>query len=178
MATSVYGVESFEYAPISADGSLPTVGWKKISPISDDAVTLTIPVASTNDIRAQDIAGIYESLPGDTEPATMEVSTLDVNGEQAAELLGGEWDSEEQTYDAPTGDEIKKFAVRLTSKPLNGKKVQFHFRKSTVLSNINAQFVRNDLVRIGFTAKATTPLNASGVPQSPWGFKIIDIPAA
>ena len=175
MATSVYGIESVEYAPIMADGTLPTTGWLKISPIADEAVTLTVPPVVTNDIRVADIDGVYEVLPGDTEPAVMEVSTVDVNGAQAEELLGGTWDEVTQTYDAPAVDTINKFALRLTSKPLNGKKVQFFLRKAAILSNIAIALERTNLVRVGFTGRSLTPVNASGVAQSPWGFKIISV---
>ena len=175
MATNVYGVEAFEYVAPSADGSMPTTGFKKVSPIADEAVTLNIPAAAVNNIRAQDVPGIYEVLPGDTDPAEMQVSQLQVNGQTVVDMLGGTWDSVTKRYDAPAIDVINKMAVRLTSKPLNGKKMYFWIRKGAVISNIAVQFVRNDLVKVGFTVRAVTPIDPDGVPQSPWGFQEIDV---
>lgn len=170
---NVYGIESIEFAPISADGSLPSAGWERISPIADDAVTLTIPPVATTDIRAADIPGVYEVLPGDTEPATVEASTLDISGELAEKLFGGTYNAATKTYDAPAGDIIKDYAIRMTSKPLNGVKMRFWLRKAAVLSNITVSLVRTDLARLGFNGRSKTPINAQGVAQSPWGFQQI-----
>lgn len=169
-----YSVESVEYAPVSVDGSLPTTGWKKISPISDDAVGINIPAVAVTEIRAQDIGGVIEVLPGDTEAPNIAFNSLEVDGAIAADLIGGTWDVATKSYDAPVGDVLKEWAYRITSKPLNGVKVQFHFKKMVTLSNIAASLVRNDLVKIGFTARAKTPVNAQGAAVSPWGWKVVD----
>lgn len=169
-----YSVESVEYAPVTVDGSLPTTGWKKISPISDDAVGINIPPVAVTEIRAQDIGGVVEVLPGDTEAPNIAFASLEVDGAVAADLIGGTWDAVNKAYDAPVGDVLKSWAYRVTSKPLNGEKVVFHFKNMTTLSNITASLVRNDLVRLSYTARAKTPVNALGEAVSPWGWKVID----
>lgn len=93
MAIRAYGVESVEIAPIGLNGALPTTGWLKITNIQDGSVTLTVPEVQTNDIRVEDIDGIVDVLPGDTEPATISVASLDIDVNKTAQLIGGDYES-------------------------------------------------------------------------------------
>jgi hypothetical protein len=174
MKTSAYGIAAVEYATPSVDGTLPTSGWTKISPISDDAVTFEVPAVATNLIRAQDVPGVFEILPGDTDPVKITFAQLQVDGATAQALLGGTYDDTTKRYDAPATDTIVKKAFRLTSQPLNGQQIYFWIRKGAVLSGISVSAVRNDLYKIGFSVQSVTPVDASGVPQSPWGFQTIN----
>lgn len=93
MAIRAYGVESVEFAPIGENGALPTTGWIKITNIQDGSVTLTVPEVQTNDIRVEDIDGIVDVLPGETEPATISVASIDLDVNKTAELIGGDYES-------------------------------------------------------------------------------------
>lgn len=179
MAINAYGIQDVEYAPVSADGLLPTTGWKKLGVIADDAVTLTIPAVATTDIRAQNVPGVYVQLPGDTDPVELGVTGAEIAGSVWAELSGGTWTEATKTFAAPVQDTLKNFAWRITTKPLDGKQMQFYIAKGVTIFNPTFTFVRNDIVKATFTARSLTPTNASGAAQSPWGFKVIDeVPAA
>lgn len=173
MATSAYSIAAVEYAPISADGSLPTTGWKKITPIADDAVTFDIPAMAVNNIRAQDVPGVFEVLPGDTDPVKLSFNQLQVDGAVAADMMGGTWDAATKKYEAPIYPVLKKWAFRITSQPLNDLQVIFWIRKANSSPNGTVSWVRNDLAKISYSATQLTPLNADGVPQSPWGFQTV-----
>lgn len=253
-----YGVDSIEFAPIGADGALPTNGWEKVTHIVNGSVTLTVPELTTNDITVEDIDGVVDVLPGVQEPATISVSTIEMNTGKAARLLGGEYTAvgsietkgaitggslytsgtyknvpltggtgtgavgtvvvaggavtgvtitskgsgytaldelsaaaadiggtgsgfkvvvatigAEDGYEAPAVGEIKHLAIRLTSRPHKGKQFQFYFRDAAIVSAISAQFTRDQMLSVGFTAKATVPTNNLGEPVSPWGYKIV-----
>lgn len=175
MAIRAYGVSTLEFAPITADGSLPSTGWVKVVNITDGSVTITVPEVQTNDIRVEDVAGIVDVLPGDTDPVTLEAASIDIDGQKIAMLLGGTWEAGTNTYNAPAHDEIKHLAVRLTSRPHMGKQFQFFIKDAAIISNISANVTRSEMISFGFTARSTTPFDEDGNPVSPWGFSILDV---
>ncbi|MDP3561729.1 MAG: hypothetical protein Q8R83_06100 [Legionellaceae bacterium] len=187
MAIRAYGVESVEFAPIGVDGALPTTGWVKITNIDEGSVTFNVPEVTQNNIRVEDVDGIVDVLPGETEPAEISVASLDIDGDKVADLIGGVYTpgvpavEEPPTpavpaaYDAPAVSEIKHLAIRVTSRPHRGKKFQFHLVDAAVVSNISATFTRNQMVSLGFTARSTTPFDGDGLPVSPWGWKVIEV---
>jgi len=176
MPTPVTGVESLEYAPINADGTMPTTGFKKIVDIRDGSLAITVPEVTTNDIRVEDKTGIRFVLPGDTDPASIAASSLDIDGEKAADLFGGTWDAATQTFLYPPQPEIKHYAWRVTSKPYQGKKFQLFIPVGAVTAGFPDPLTRTDMFAMSFTARSTTPDDGNGNPMSPWGFRYINVP--
>jgi len=173
MPTPVTGVESLEYAPISGDGTMPTTGWKKIVDIRDNSLAITVPEVATNDIRVEDKSGIRFVLPGDTDPATVAASSLDIDGEKAADLFGGTWNDTDQEFLYPAQPVVQQFAFRVTSKPFEGKKFQLFIPVGAVTAGFPDPLTRTDMFAMSFTARATTPDDGDGNPMSPWGFRYI-----
>lgn len=176
MATPVKGVESLEFAPITGIGTMPTTGWENLIDIAMETVTFDIPEATTNDIRVEDKPGIRYVLPGESEPATFAAGSIDIDGAKLASLFGGTWNAGTQTFTAPAQEQVVYKAIRLTSQEFFGKKFQLFMPQAAITVNFSTAFTKNNLVTVSLSARATTPVDGSGNPVSPWGYQLIDVP--
>lgn len=173
MAKRAWGVSSIEFAPVTADGSIPTTGWTRIINIQEGSVTFNVPEPSVNNIFVEDVDGAIDVLPtNDQEPAEIGFSTVELEGDKVVELIGGTYAGGQ--YDAPAVSEIKHLAVRVTCRPHRGLQFQFVIRNGAVVSNIAATPTKGELIALGFIVRATTPFDGSGNPVSPWS--IIELP--
>lgn len=179
MSQAVTGVESVEFAPMGANGAMPTTGWVKIVDIEDGSVTFTVPPLATTKFRVEDKGGVRFVLPGDTDGATFAIKSLDMDGAKAALLTGGSWDATSQEYDYPANPEIVYLAIRFTSAPFEGKKFQLSIPAAAGSAGVANNLTKKGFVALSYSGEATTPSDASGVAVSPWGYKFINVvPAA
>lgn len=177
MAKRAWGVESVEFAPVGANGALPTTGWVKVSNITNDSVSFNVPETAVNEVSVEDVDGPIDVLPtADQEAVTLTFASVELEGDKVQSLIGGTWNAGTGTYDAPAVAEIKHLAIRLTSRPHRGKKFQFHIRNAAIVSNIAAAFTKGELVSLGFTARSTIPFDSTGNPVSPWGWAEVAVP--
>lgn len=178
MAQAVYGVESIELAPMGVNGAMPTTGWVKFDDIEDDSVSFAVPPLDRIRIRVEDKGGIRFVLPGDTDGATFSFKSLNMEGDKAKILFGGNWDTATKTYEFPANPGIIYLAVRFTSKPHGGQKFQLSIPAAAGTAGIENTFSRTGFVALSYAGEATTPTNAAGEAMSPWGFKYIAAAAA
>lgn len=171
---AVTGVESLEFAPMSADGAIPTTGWVKIVDIEDGGIALTIPELTTVDVRVEDVSGIRFVLPGDEEPATIVGASLDLKIDKANFLFKKEVTTDATEFKAPTDRKIHYFAVRLTSKSFQGQKFQWIAPGIALSTGFKNNLGRAGFLALSFTGKTTTLVDALGKPVSPWGYKFIE----
>jgi hypothetical protein len=174
MSVAVTGVESVEFAPIGANGAMPTTGWVKIVDIEDDSVSFTVPPLEKTKFRVEDKGGVRFVLPGDTDGASFAVKSIDMDGAKAALLMGGDWDAVEQEYNYPANPDIVQLAIRFTSKPFEGKKFQLSIPVGAGNAGIANNLTRKGFVALSYSGEATTPSDASGNAVSPWGYKFIN----
>lgn len=176
MATPVKGVETIEFADITGDGSMPVTGWEQIVDIAMETVTFDIPEPTTIDIRVEEKPGIRYVLPGESDPATFSTGTIDIDGAKLAALCGGTWNPGTQEFKAPALEQVVYKAIRLTSQPFFNKKFQLLIPQAAITINFSTAFTKNNLVSVTITGRATTPVDGSGNPVSPWGYRLIDVP--
>lgn len=172
MATPITGVEKLELAPIGVDGAMPTTGWVTIHDIADGSVSFTVPPIEKVKVRVEDVAGVRWILPGDTDNPVLAANTLDIDGANAEMLSGGDWDAVTSTYSAPAVEEIVYLAMRLTSKPYNGKKVIFSIPSAAISMGFSENLTRQGFLQMSIAGDVTTPVDGAGDPVSPWGFKV------
>ena len=175
---AVTGVESVELAPIGLNGAMPTTGWIKINDVEDGSVSFTVPPLEKIRVRVEDKGGVRFVLPGDTDGATFAVRSLEIAGDKLALIWGGAWNAATESYDHPAFPDIIHLAVRFTSKVFQGKKFQLSIPVAAGSGGFANAIGRAGFLAISYEGEATTPVNASGVAQSPWGFKFITVPAA
>lgn len=170
---AVTGVESVEFAPMSANGVMPTTGWVKIQDIEDNSVSLNIPPIETIEIRVEDKNGVRWVLEGDTPPAVFAGNSLDLAIDKANLLFKGEITEDATEFTAPLGG-IVYLAMRLTSKPFQGKKFQWSAPAGAIAAGFTNNVTRQGMLAMSFSGSATTPVDAAGEAVSPWGYKFID----
>lgn len=170
---AVTGVESLEFAPMGANGVIPTTGWVKIKDIEDGGITLNIPELATIDVRVEDVTGIRFVLPGDEEPASIAGASLDLSIDNSNLLFNGNVTTDADEYSA-LDRKIHYLAVRLTSKPFQGKKMVWVASAAAISAGFKNNLGRAGFLALSFTGKTTTPLNAAGDQVSPWGYKLVD----
>jgi hypothetical protein len=173
MSQAVSGVELIELAPIGVNGAMPTTGFVTIGDIEDDSVSFTVPPLEKIKIRVEDKGGVRFVLPGDTDGATFAMKSLDMAGDKVALLFGGVWDNTAQTYAYPANPGIINLAVRITSKPFQGKKFQLSIPVAAGTAGIANNLSRKGFLALSYSGEATTPSDAAGLAVSPWGFKFI-----
>ncbi|MXV16831.1 hypothetical protein [Hufsiella ginkgonis] len=169
----LWGVETVELGTPGVNGAAPT-GWVRFEDITDDSVSLTIPEQTTNDIRVEDKPGIRLSLPSDTEAATLNLGTINAEGSKIATVSGGSYVEVDDEFTPPADTVIVEKAVRLTTKPLKGKKAQFTFFLTSLAYNFSGNFTRSGVVSMGVIAKILTPTDANGVALPPWKLKYLN----
>lgn len=177
MSQAVTGIESIEFAPIGANGKMPTTGWVKVVDIEEDSVSFNVPPLTTVKVRVEDKGGVRFVLPGDTDGAAFAVKSLDIAGEKAVLFMGGDWDPVTQEYNYPASPGVLYLAVRFTSTPFQGKKFQLSIPVAAGSGGIANNLSKKGFVALSYTGEATTPADATGKALSPWGYKFIDVPA-
>lgn len=175
MAVPVKGVESIEIAEVLPTGLMPTTGFTKIIDIQNESVTFEVPALEVNEYTVEDVDGARYVLGTDQAGATFTANSVNIDGAVVEDLAGGTWDSGTGTYQAPAQSNVVSKAIRFTSRPFEGKKFILNIPKASIAFNFSGSFTKGDLVAIGFTGTATVPTNEAGEPQSPWGFKIVDV---
>lgn len=173
MPQGVTGVESIELAPIGLNGAMPTTGWVKIVDIEDDSVSFTVPPLEKIKIRVEDKGGVRYVLPGDTDGASFVFKSIDISGDKAKLLFGGEWDAVTKEYNYPANPGIINLAVRFTSQPWEGQKFQLSIPVAAGSVGLANNFTKKGFVAFSYNGEATTPADAQGEAVSPWGFKFI-----
>lgn len=175
MAKRAWGVESVEFAPVDPNGALPTTGWTKVSNIENGSVTFSVPETAVTEVTVEDVDGAIDVLPNtEQEAVTLTFASVELEESMVKEFIGGEFDIPTQTFNAPAVADIKHLALRVTSRSHRGKKFQFFIRNGAVVSNVAANFTKGQLIALAFTVRSTIPVDGSGNPVSPWGWKIID----
>lgn len=177
MSQAVTGIESIELAPMGVNGAMPTTGWVKIVDIEDDSVSFTVPPLEKLKFRVEDKGGVRFVLPGETDGAAFNFKSLDLSGDKAKLLLGGEWDATTQEYDYPANPDILYLAVRLTSVAFQGKKFQLSIPAAAGNAGVANNFTKKGFIALSYEGEATTPSDSTGAAVSPWGYKFINVPA-
>ena len=77
MAQYQFSVESIKFYDKGAAGAMGTTNAVTITPIAEGSASMTIPEANTNDIKAEDVAGIVASLPTDQDAIEFNFQSLD-----------------------------------------------------------------------------------------------------
>ncbi|SMG32378.1 hypothetical protein [Sphingobacterium psychroaquaticum] len=171
---AVTGVESLEFAPIGVNGAIPTTGWVKLRDIEDGGITLNIPELATIDVRVEDVDGIRFVLKGDEEPAAISGASLDISISNANLLFNGVAGATGVEFSAKNR-QIHNLAIRLTSKPFEGKKMVWVAPSAAISAGFKNNVARAGFLALSFTGKTTTPLDGTGSPVSPWGYKFVDV---
>ncbi|WON94761.1 hypothetical protein [Sphingobacterium sp. UGAL515B_05] len=175
----VKGVESIEFAPVSADGTLPDTGWVKGENIEMGSATLNIPEKTLTKVKVEDKAGIFAIVGEEGDGASVTAKFLNLDPKMADLVLKGDAASTATTkFEAPIdGAAQVNLAVRVTSKPWNGFKMVFVILNGSVIGRIeNAMTKEGDaFVALGFTAEAQAVTNATGVAVSPWYYEKVAV---
>lgn len=163
----VYSVEGIKFYDTGAAGAMGTANPVVISPIAEGSVSMTIPETKTNDIKAEDVAGIVASLPGEQDAIELNFESLDMSNENLVQFFGGSVAAGK--YSAPAGGTpIIQKSFELIAKPYGGKKAKFTVPLAQVSASGEIQFVKTDVSKIKAKVKILTPFDADGVAQSPW----------
>ncbi|MCY4781443.1 hypothetical protein ORI89_17420 [Sphingobacterium sp. UT-1RO-CII-1] len=172
---AVTGVESIELALVAANGGMPTTGWITIKDIEMGSVNLAVPPLEKIRIRVEDKAGVRWVLPGETDPASLVLNSLDLNIDAANLLFKGKVTTGATEFDAPADNEqIYYLACRLTSKPIEGKKMVWSAPALAGSAGFANALTKGGFMAISFSGDTTTPVDADGKAVSPWGYKFID----
>lgn len=172
---AVTGVESLELAVMAANGAMPTTGWITVRDIEMGSVNLTIPPLNKTRVRVEDKAGVRWVLPGETDPATIAFNSLELKIDAANLLFKGEITTDATEFEAPADNEqIYYLAVRLTSKPFEGKKMVFTAPALAGSAGFVNAITKNGFLALSYNADVTTPVDATGNAVSPWGYKFVE----
>lgn len=172
---AVTGVESIEFALVAANGGMPTTGWVSVQDIEMGSVNLTVPPLEKTRIRVEDKAGVRWVLPGETDPASLVLNSLCLSIDAANLFFKGEITTGATEFNAPADNEqIYYLACRLTSKPFEGKKMQWSAPALAGSAGFANALTKDGFMALSFAGDATTPSDAAGKAVSPWGYKFID----
>lgn len=167
MAQYQFSVESIKFYDKGADGAMGTANPVQITPIAEGSASMTIPEVNTNDIKAEDVAGVVASLPTDQDAIEFNFQSLDFANTSLMQFFGGTNAAGIYSFPA-TGAPIIQKSFELITKPYGGKKSKFTVPLAQITSSGDVQFVKDDLSKISVKVKVLTPFNGSGVAQSPW----------
>lgn len=169
MATVQFSVESVTFYDLGENGAMGTANPVKISPIAEDSVSLSIPEATTNDIKAEDISGIVASLPTEPDASTWNFQSMDFSNASLKNYFGGAIEEATKTYSYPaTGAPVIQKSFELITKPYKGVKYKYMVPVMQVTASGDIQFVKTDVSKISAKGKILTPFDAAGLPLSPW----------
>lgn len=175
----VKGVESIEFAPVSADGSAPSTGWVKVTDIEDGSVSFNIPEATITRIQVEDKPGTWAIVAEEGDGASVTGKSLNMEPKTADLLFKGRTTSTATTrFDAPIdGSNVVNLAVRVTSRPQNGFKMVFVIINGSITARVENPLTKNgtDFLALGFTAEATSAVDATGKSVSPWYYEKVAV---
>ncbi len=175
----VKGVESIEFAKVSADGSLPTTGWIKGENIEMGSATLNIPEKTLTKVKVEDKAGIFAVVGEEGDGASVTAKFLNLDPKMADLLFKGDAASAATTkFEAPVdGTAAVNLAVRVTSKPWNGFKMVFVILNGSVIARMENALTKDgaDFLALGFTAEAQAVTDADGDALAPWYYEKVAV---
>ncbi len=175
----VKGVESIEFAPVSADGTLPAAGWVKFTDIEEGSVSFTIPEATLTKVRVEDKDGVWAIVGEEGDGASVTGKSLNMDPKIADLLFKGDATSTATTkFEAPINSaNVVQLAVRITSKPRMGFKMVFVILNGSVVARIENALTKTgaDFLSLGFTAEATAVSDADGDAVSPWYYEKVAV---
>lgn len=175
----VKGVESIEFAPVSADGTLPAAGWVKFTDIEDGSVTFNVPEATLTKVRVEDKDGVWAIVGEEGDGASITGKSLNLDPKIADLLFKGDAASAATTkFEAPINSaNVVNLAVRVTSRPRLGFKMVFVILNGSIVARIENPLTKTgaDFLSLGFTAEATAVSDADGDPVSPWYYEKVAV---
>lgn len=175
----VKGVESIEFAPVSADGTLPTTGWVKFTDIEMGSVSITIPEKTLTKVKVEDKSGIWAVIGEEGDGASLTGKSLSLDP-KIADLLfkGNAASSATNKFEAPIDATAEvNLAVRLTSKPRLGFKMVFVILNGAVIARMENALTKDgaDFLALGFTAEAQAVSDADGDAVAPWYYEKVAV---
>lgn len=175
----VKGVESIEFAKVSADGALPTTGWVKFTDIEEGSVSFNIPEATLTKVRVEDKAGVWAIVGEEGDGASVTGKSLNMDPKIADLLFKGDVASTSTTkFEAPINSaNVVNLAVRVTSQPRLGFKMVFVILNGAIVARIENPLAKGgaDFLSIGFTAEATALVDDEGAPLAPWYYEKVAV---
>jgi len=175
----VKGVESIEFAPVSADGTLPAAGWVKFTDIEDGSVSFNVPEATLTKVRVEDKDGVWAIVGEEGDGASITGKSLNMDPKIADLLFKGIANSSATTkFEAPINSaNVVNLAVRVTSRPRLGHKMVFVILNGSIVARIENPLTKTgaDFLSLGFTAEATALSDADGDPVSPWYYEKVAV---
>ncbi|WP_333577870.1 hypothetical protein ACLCDV_08040 [Sphingobacterium sp. Lzh-3] len=179
MAFAVKGVESIEFAPVSADGTLPTTGWVKFEDIEDGSVSFNIPEKNNTKVKVEDKPGTWAIVGEEGDGASVTAKSLDLEPKKADMLFNGKTASTATTkFEAPVDGTLEvNLALRVTSKPRNGFKMVFVILNGGISARIENNLTKSgaDFLALGFTAESLGVVDATGAIVSPWYYEKVAV---
>lgn len=175
----VKGVESIEFAPVSADGTLPTTGWVKFTDIEMGSVSINIPEKTLTKVKVEDKSGIWAVIGEEGDGASVTGKSLSLDPKIADLLFKGDAASTATTkFEAPIDQTAEvNLAVRLTSKPRLGFKMVFVILNGAVIARMENALTKDgaDFLALGFTAEAQAVVDATGDAVAPWYYEKVAV---
>lgn len=169
MATVQFSVESITIYDLGVSGAMGTGNPVRLSPIAEDSVSLSIPEATSNDIKSEDVSGVVASLPTEPDASTWNFESMDFSNESLKNYFGGTIDEATKTYSYPaTGAPVIQKSFELITKPYGGVKYKYMIPVMQLSASGDIQFVKTDVSKISAKGKILTPFDAEGLPLSPW----------
>jgi len=175
----VKGVESIEFAPVSANGTLPTTGWVKFTDIEMGSVSINIPEKTLQKIKVEDKSGTWAVVGEEGDGASITGKSLNLDPKIADLIFKGDAASTATTkFEAPIdGTAEVNLAVRLTSKPRLGFKFVMVILNGAVIGRMENALTKDgtDFLALGFTSEAQAVTDAEGDAVSPWYYEKVAV---
>lgn len=175
----VKGVESIEFAKVSADGTLPTTGWVKITDIEMGSVSINVPEKVLTKIKVEDKPGTWAVVGEEGDGASITGKSLNMEPKSADLIFKGDVASTSTTkFEAPIDQTAEvNLAVRLTSKPRLGYKFVMVILNGSIIGRIENTLTKDgaDFLALGFTAEALGVVDATGDALAPWYFEKVAV---
>lgn len=174
----VKGVESIEFAKVSADGTLPTE-WVKITDIEMGSVSINIPEKSLTKVKVEDKSGIWSIIGEEGDGASITGKSLNLEPKMADLIFKGDTASTSTNkFEAPIDSTAEvNLAIRLTSKPRLGFKMVFVILNGAVIGRIENALTKDgeDFLALGFTGEAQAVSGADGEAVAPWYYEKVAV---
>lgn len=155
------GLSSIEYAPIPADGSLATTGWKTFGYTAEGSCSFSTEDGDKTEIMVEEIDTpvFVDAKPG---KQTFEFAVADPGLETLKELFGGEIKTTggKEAWHHPRSVENKEVALRVTSR----RGLTFEVARALLSPKLNGSFARGELFKVEVSAQVLTPTKADVAP--------------
>lgn len=110
----------------------------------------------------------YLTIGTSAEASVLTFRLYGVSNESAVLLMGGTFDSPTDEYRAPESVADTYLSVRLTSKTINGAKMEIDFPYAKISARHDGTITKSGLLAIDVTATANTPVSAAQVKGAPY----------